>query len=290
MFILSLSTSFRSQTKHEIGENEPQIEIEETDYFDHNIDTDETDEDDKPLQRIAESLKCDSKQKVDKNKRRSCNIDKKAADKSLKTKKKSFQCDICNQSFTRHTHLKRHMTIHTDERAYACTQCDKRFRRPDHLKIHENYHAKIRPHVCQLCEKTFSRTEHLKRHIRNQHNRKEKKILPCGECEYISSSIKELTKHRRMHNIVAFVCKFCYQEFSTKIELNEHTKCHNDEKPFLCSECGMRFIRNDYLVVHMRRHKGEKPYQCRYCSRGFPRPTDLKIHEKYHTNERTHVN
>lgn len=276
---------FRSQTKHEIDQNER--------FFETNIENEETDEDDKPLKSIIKSSKRDSKHEVGKKKRQSTNIKKEKTDgndKPLGSKIKSFQCDICDSSFTRHTHLRRHMTIHSDQRAYACQQCDKRFRRPDHLKIHENYHAQIKPFICEQCQKTFSRAEHLKRHIRNLHTQKIVVVLQCSECEFTARSAKTLAIHRKIHNIVTFMCKFCDQEFSTKLELSEHTKCHNDEKPFLCSECGMRFIRNDYLVVHMRRHKGERPYQCRYCSRAFPRATDLKIHEKYHTNEKTHVN
>ncbi|XP_031638605.1 zinc finger protein 383-like [Contarinia nasturtii] len=200
----------------------------------------------------------------------------------------AYQCDHCDKVFTRKTHLRRHMTIHTDERAYGCKICDKRFRRRDHLKIHENYHAKIRPHICEHCQRSFSRTEHLRRHVASRHSNKTS-TFSCKNCEYVATSVKELNQHRKSHAEVSFACKTCDLKFTTKSEHTEHTKVHSDERPFLCSECGMRFIRNDYLVIHMRRHTGEKPYKCRFCERAFPRTTDLTVHERYHTNEKKHI-
>ncbi|XP_055325589.1 zinc finger protein 260-like isoform X2 [Sitodiplosis mosellana] len=201
---------------------------------------------------------------------------------------KSYQCDNCDRIFSRKTHLRRHMTIHTDERAFACTSCDKKFRRADHLKIHQNYHAKVKLHTCQQCQRSFGRKEHLRRHILNRHT---VKTFACTDCDYVAKTAKELNHHRRKsHSEVSFKCKTCDGKFTSKSELTEHIKTHsNEERPFLCSECGMRFIRNDYLLIHMRRHTGEKPYKCRFCESAFPRSTDLRVHERYHTNEKKHT-
>lgn len=45
----------------------------------------------------------------------------------------AHQCTECDKTFTRATHLKRHMTIHSEERPFSCDLCDKKFRRADHL-------------------------------------------------------------------------------------------------------------------------------------------------------------
>lgn len=42
-------------------------------------------------------------------------------------------CSQCDKTFTRATHLKRHMTIHSEERPFSCNLCEKKFRRADHL-------------------------------------------------------------------------------------------------------------------------------------------------------------
>lgn len=168
-----------------------------------------------------------------------------------------YPCTECDSSFTRSSHLKRHMTIHTDERAFGCTQCDKRFRRADHLKKHESQHSFIKPHICEQCSKAFARLDHLRNHISNRHTRNPT-AYECIDCKLVFETMKQLKRHRKSHNKNEIVCRTCDIEFSTKSELSEHSKVHYKERPFLCTECGMRFVRNDYLIVHMRRHTGEK--------------------------------
>ena len=50
---------------------------------------------------------------------------------------KTFKCDSCDKSFSRHDHLKRHTaTVHEGLRNYGCAFCEKSYSRPDHLKNH----------------------------------------------------------------------------------------------------------------------------------------------------------
>lgn len=189
----------------------------------------------------------------------------KTKDYSSSSKLKANQCPDCDKIFSRPTHLKRHMTIHTDERAYACDLCDKKFRRSDHLKTHQNFHTQNKPHTCQHCQTSFSRAEHLRRHILCRH-RENPKTFSCKDCNFVAETLKLLNVHRKIHaDVSSFECKICNESFDSKPELTDHLKTHNDERPYLCSECGMRFIRNDYLVIHMRRrHTGERPYKCKF--------------------------
>lgn len=55
------------------------------------------------------------------------------ADQPVSRPNDQHQCNECDKTFTRATHLKRHMTTHSEERPYACSMCDKKFRRADHL-------------------------------------------------------------------------------------------------------------------------------------------------------------
>ncbi|PSN31443.1 hypothetical protein C0J52_19050, partial [Blattella germanica] len=45
----------------------------------------------------------------------------------LKSQTPSFQCEICNKSFTQNRSLKKHMITHTYERPFQCETCNKSF-------------------------------------------------------------------------------------------------------------------------------------------------------------------
>lgn len=52
-----------------------------------------------------------------------------------------FVCELCNKSFKRSEHLKRHFIIHTGSKTHVCIQCGKAFSRKDHLTKHLQSHA-----------------------------------------------------------------------------------------------------------------------------------------------------
>lgn len=186
------------------------------------------------------------------------------------------KCDKCSKTFTRVTHLKRHMLTHEDIKPLKCTTCDKRFTRLDHLSHHIlSSHSESKPFHCDVgeCKKGFLKKEQLKKHIEAKHSNQSSIKEICDICEKTFTSKKYLRSHMRVHNG----------------EKNSPKKDLTHERPYLCSECGLRFVRNDYLVIHMRRHLGLKPYKCKFCDKGFPRATDLTVHERYHTNEKTHL-
>lgn len=212
----------------------------------------------------------------------------------LQKKPDIHKCERCDKTFTRKTHLRRHMLTHNSSKPFKCPHCEKSFSRSEHLNTHISIHTGSKSFSCTLCEKSFVRSDHLRRHTESIHSPNPivaQRSEVCEICKkgfttprYLQIHMKSHLRDSRTHN-----CKFCSNQFPTKASLTEHMKCHVNERPFLCSECGLRFVRNDYLVIHMRRHKGEKPYKCKFCGKGFPRATDLTVHERYHTGEKTHL-
>ncbi|KAJ5246207.1 hypothetical protein N7468_001190 [Penicillium chermesinum] len=69
------------------------------------------------------------------------------------------QCEICNNTFRRPEHLKRHVRSHTKEKPFRCNHCGRYFSRTDTLHRHELSHhssdtdGRDRPH--RITVKTF---------------------------------------------------------------------------------------------------------------------------------------
>ncbi|RUS86480.1 hypothetical protein EGW08_005730 [Elysia chlorotica] len=79
---------------------------------------------------------------------------------------KPYVCPSCGQTFAKNIHLKRHLATHSGLKPYPCWVCGKRFSRSDHLKRHtQSIHAGSRPHGCQLCGKEFVRKYELNKHM-----------------------------------------------------------------------------------------------------------------------------
>lgn len=87
--------------------------------------------------------------------------DNESCHRTVKTLKKlptSKQCEYCDKTFSRSTHLRRHLLTHTKEKHFKCKICCKAFSRSDHLAIHEStFHSQERPYACELCEKVGSK-------------------------------------------------------------------------------------------------------------------------------------
>lgn len=52
-----------------------------------------------------------------------------------------IQCGLCQSTFTRQEHLRRHVRSHTTEKPYHCLQCEKSFSRLDVLHRHNQSHG-----------------------------------------------------------------------------------------------------------------------------------------------------
>ena len=56
------------------------------------------------------------------------------------TKKRPYQCTICQKAFQNSNNLESHIKIHTGEVPFECKTCSKRFRTKYALKKHERIH------------------------------------------------------------------------------------------------------------------------------------------------------
>ena len=83
-----------------------------------------------------------------------------------------------------------------------------------------------------------------------------------------------------------YSCTVCNEKHEDRMELMQHMRQHNAERPFHCRECGKAFKQAAHLKVHVRQHTGEKPFECTICGKGFRQKAIVDQHMRTHTQLR----
>ncbi|XP_076049709.1 uncharacterized protein LOC143030445 [Oratosquilla oratoria] len=81
------------------------------------------------------------------------------------TRKKPFQCALCDAVFSTKSNLNRHAVTHTGEKPFQCDLCDATFTQKNNLQQHVVTHTGEKPFKCDQCDAAFVAKCHLKRHM-----------------------------------------------------------------------------------------------------------------------------
>ena len=171
----------------------------------------------------------------------------------IHTRKKPYNCSLCNKSFNQSSILVRHKRcIHSNRRPYHCPFCGKLFKVTGNLMSHIRVHAATQEFSCIHCLETFRWRIQLKRHLLKSHD--EGTWLTCHICQKKCSRKSELRIHIWRHEgVKPYVCNQCPKCFCTGCELKSHQLTHCDFKGFCCGLCGKDFKRPDAVKRHFKR-------------------------------------
>jgi len=110
--------------------------------------------------------------------------------------------------------------------------------------------------------------------------RMKKHDLKCDLCEYESTSVGGLEKHRQVkHDKVTYSCDQCDFHVKYKSSLRRHIQAIHEGKAFLCSFCDHKSTAASHLRTHVEsQHEGIR-YGCDTCGKQFKQKIHLKVHD-----------
>lgn len=236
----------------------------------------------------------------------------------------SFDCPLCEQSFTLTNELDTHISVHTDdEPPFECPDCANLFETlamfRSHMLIHDGGGVKV--------SADYEQDRHSD----------DNDIGGCDEGDEDNPTDECFNADQPLVNIesdlaklgvtISYRCPLCEEQFNEIADFNSHTKKHNATKPdgqpnvsqptdapikvgrkprapvsvrwqendnkirnFKCNECSRSFTLASTLQLHCRRtHLGIKPYECNVCGWKFAQSSDLTKHMRKHTGERPYT-
>ncbi|XP_048189468.1 PR domain zinc finger protein 5 isoform X3 [Perognathus longimembris pacificus] len=206
---------------------------------------------------------------------------------SPKHSSRSFQCSVCNSSFSSALSFEQHQEACPGSARFVCKadSCGKRLKSKDALKRHqENVHAgdPKKKLICPVCNKKCSSASRLQEH------KKIHEIFDCQECMKKFISANQLKRHMLTHSEKRpYNCEICHKSFKRLDQVGAHKVIHSEDKPYKCKLCGKGFAHRNVYKNHKKTHSEERPFQCAECKALFRTPFSLQRHLLIHNSERT---
>lgn len=104
-------------------------------------------------------------------------------------------------------------------------------------------------------------------------------VPECKACAYTFDTFELLSEHNEaVHSV--FTCQCCYKTFTSRSNLERHSRLHTGHRPYICHICGKAFSRKDHLSNHATKHA----FKCGTCSKRFVDKKTLATHFSYDHN------
>ncbi|CAH0559971.1 unnamed protein product [Brassicogethes aeneus] len=112
-------------------------------------------------------------------------------------------------------------TAYKKKKLFDCNECQKTFTSKHKYQTHIREHTS--KGACNICGMVL-RSDNLKRHIRLH----SEEPIECNICSKILKNSESLRIHKRIHLGIKFKCDICGKCFKVKTEHSRHVKTHTD--------------------------------------------------------------
>lgn len=153
-----------------------------------------------------------------------------------------YKCVHCFMTFLVFKKFHYHVTADHKKKDFTCSVCFSKFRSPsDFLTHHETHRSTMQTNQQVQHDGTSQNPNQAPLKERNAHE---------GN---VNSRISARMSNQK------YSCPLCTQQFSTRIELNEHRNIHLKVKIYSCAICRSMFSSAGALEIHMKDHGIEDP-------------------------------
>ncbi|NXC35365.1 PRDM5 protein, partial [Campylorhamphus procurvoides] len=214
------------------------------------------------------------------------------------SEEKEFKCRNCGKKFPVKQALQRHVLQCTENvspgdssRSFQCSVCNTSFSSESSYEQHKEACRGDARFICKAdsCGKRFKSKDALKKHKENVHSGNSRKKLMCSVCNKKCSSATNLQEHRKVHEI--FECQECEKKFISANQLKRHMITHSEQvqhrqqhcelPPSVSSVCLSPVLEEPPVETHSE----ERPFQCEECKALFRTPFSLQRHLLIHNSK-----
>ena len=236
------------------------------------------------------------------------------SDKSgYETKKKSFRCEVCIESFLTEGSLLQHMFTHDVAQSFKCAFRKSKFTQQSQLNEHIelNHKLSINSEKDKCTRQVIATNSAVANGFVPLDDGSNDTVIIDRVCiSETETSCEKPRKHRRKRNSFRarfgpalesvstekvkgtaassrFQCDLCQKKFKDRSYLYGH-QVYNHRKPsqHQCHICNKYLPTAQSLLLHTKSHESTTDFLCHVCNRRFSTKEDLTTHSKFHYAQR----